>query len=174
MGITPKSLYAAFQSKSDLYQEALAHYLVNAGAFSTQALNEESTAEAAFVRVLKEAAREYVRSDQPRGCMLSTGVLTCAVENTPVARHTAALRAKVLDAFCARIERGKADGDLKAEVDSAALARFLQATLQGMSLQARDGASKHELLAIASLASNELAQHSVRRTRPGRTSSTKV
>ena len=168
MGITPQSLYAAFQSKADLYREALAQYSVNAGAFSTRALNEESTAQAAFVRLLKEAAHEYARSDQPRGCMLSTGVLTCAMENRPVARHTAALRTKVLDAFRARIERGKAHGDVKADVDSAALARFLQATVQGMSMQARDGASERELLAIASLASNELARHSVHRTRRAR------
>ncbi len=97
--------------------------------------------------------------------MLSTGVLTCAAENRAVARHTAALRAKVLEAFRTRIERGKADGDFKADIDSTALARFLQATVQGMSLQARDGASERELLTIASLASHELARHNVRRTR---------
>ena len=162
MNITPQSLYAAFQSKADLYQEALARYLVSAGAFSTRALEEESNAQAAFTRLLREAAHEYARSDQPRGCMLSTGVLTCAVENKGVARHVALLRAKVLEAFRARIERGRVDGDLPADIDSAALARFLQATVQGMSLQARDGASETELLAIAQIASEVLAQYGAR------------
>lgn len=165
MGITPQSLYAAFHSKAQLYHEALAQYLVGAGAFSTRALEEAPTTEAAFLRLLKEAAHEYARTDQPRGCMLSTGVITYAVENKAVARHTAALRTKVLEAFRTRIERGKADGELRADVDSLALARFLQAVVQGMSLQARDGASEGDLLAIAKLAGSELAKHVVRRAK---------
>ena len=168
MGITPQSLYAAFHSKADLYQEALAQYLSSTGAFCARALEEEPTAEAAFIRLLKEAAHEYARSDQPRGCMLSTGVITWAVENKAVARHVAALRGKVLEAFRTRIERGKADGDLRADVESAALARFLQALVQGMSLQARDGASERELLTIASLGSHELARLSTREQRRAR------
>jgi len=159
MGITPQSLYAAFRSKADLYREALAQYGATAGAFATQALAEEPTAGAAFTRILMEAAHEYARNDQPRGCMLSTGVVTFAVENEAVANHVAALRAGVLSAFQARIERGKAEGDLKPQTDAAALARFLQAVVQGMSLQARDGASEAELLSIATLASEELARH---------------
>jgi AcrR family transcriptional regulator len=165
MGITPQSLYAAFHSKANLYHEALAQYLANACAFSARALEEERTTHAAFERLFNEAAHEYARTDQPRGCMLSTGVITHAAENRAVARHVAALRLKVLDAFRARIERGKADGDLRTDVDSAALARFLQAVVQGMSLQARDGASERELLAIAGLASHELARHDARRSR---------
>src|SRR5579859_6849696 len=68
MGITPQSLYAAFHSKADLYHEALAQYLAGAGAFSARALEEEPTTHAAFVRLLKEAAHAYARTDQPHGC----------------------------------------------------------------------------------------------------------
>jgi AcrR family transcriptional regulator len=162
MGITPQSLYAAFQSKAELYRESVAQYLSSAGAFCQRALEEEASAEASFNRLLKEAAHEFSRTDQPRGCMLSTGVITWAVENKAVARHIAALRGEVLEGFRLRIERGKADGDLHADVDSPALARFLQALVQGMSLQARDGASERELLTIANQGSHELARHSTR------------
>jgi AcrR family transcriptional regulator len=139
MGLAPQSLYAAFHSKARLYQEALAHYLLGVGARATRALEEEATTYAAFVRLLKEAAQEYARMDRPRGCMLSSGFITYAVENKAIARHVLAQRATVLEAFRTRIERGKADGDLRADMDSTALARFLQAVMQGMSLQARDG-----------------------------------
>jgi hypothetical protein len=100
--------------------------------------------------------------------MVSTGVITWAVENKAVARHSAGLRSKVLEAFRLRIERGKSDGDLRADVDSAALARFVQALVQGMSLQARDGASERELLTIANLGSSELARLSTRDQRRAR------
>jgi AcrR family transcriptional regulator len=159
MGITPQSLYAAFTSKADLYREALAQWRATVGAFTARALAEERTAAAAFDRALREAAREYTRQDRPRGCMLSTAVLTCAVENDRVAAYVAGLRADVLAAFTARIERGMRDGDVRPETDAAGLARYLQTVFQGMSLQARDGADEAELAAIAAIASAEVARH---------------
>jgi AcrR family transcriptional regulator len=161
MGITPQSLYAAYTSKADLYREALARWRATAGAFTGRALVEEKTVAAAFNRLLRQAAREYSREDRPRGCMLSTAVITCAVENDVIAAHVTALRADVLAAFRARIERGMKDGDIKPDTDAAALARYLQAVVQGMSLQARDGAGEADLAAIAAIASAEVARHSV-------------
>jgi AcrR family transcriptional regulator len=161
MGITPQSLYAAYSSKADLYREALAKWRVNAGAFTGRALEEEPTTAAAFARLFREAAHEYSRSDQPRGCMLSTAVLTCAVENDFIAAHVAGLRADVLAAFRARITRGIKEGDLKPDTDVPALARYLQAVVQGLSIQARDGADEASLAAIGAIASAEVARHGV-------------
>jgi AcrR family transcriptional regulator len=159
MGITPQSLYSAFTSKAELYREALARYRATAGAFTARALDEEVSVVRAFDRVLREAAHEYARQDQPRGCMLSTAVVTCATENDAVAAHVAAVRADILAAFKARIERGIADGDLRPDTDAAGLARYLQALIQGMSLQARDGAGEAALAAIAAIGSAEVARH---------------
>ncbi|MBY5812739.1 hypothetical protein HFO12_25830 [Rhizobium leguminosarum] len=64
-----------------------------------------------------------------------------------------------VDAFTARIERGIHEGDMKPQTTPRALARFLGAIIQGMSVQARDGASLEELLDIAVLAIAEVARH---------------
>lgn len=159
MGLTPQSLYAAFNSKAELYLETLRRYRATAGAFTPRALREEPTAARAFDRALREAAKQYTRADRPRGCMLSTAVLTCAIENNAVARRVAALRREVLGTFKARLQRGIEEGDLKPDTNAAALARYLQVVIQGMSLQARDGASKTELLKIAAIAGTELKRH---------------
>ncbi|MDR3416096.1 MAG: TetR/AcrR family transcriptional regulator [Nevskia sp.] len=159
MGITPQSLYAAFTSKADLYREALQQYLANAGAFGVRALEEEKDAVIAFERLLREAAAEYTRNDQPRGCMVSIAVSACAVENAPIAAHAAALRAELFDLFRRRIERGIKERHFAAGTDPAALARYVQVILQGISLQARDGAGKAELLAVAAVAAAELRRH---------------
>jgi AcrR family transcriptional regulator len=158
MHITPQSLYAAFTSKAELYREALAWYRATAGAFTARALDEEACVMRAFDRVLREAAHEYARQDQPLGCMLSTAVTTCATENDAIAAHVKAVRADILAAFNARIERGIADGDLRPDTDAAALSRYIQALVQGMSLQARDGASEADLAAIAAIGSAEVAR----------------
>ncbi|TAY21023.1 hypothetical protein ELH92_06800 [Rhizobium ruizarguesonis] len=61
--------------------------------------------------------------------------------------------------FGSVVERGIHEGDMKSEANPRALARFLRAIIQGMSVQARDGASLEELLDIAVLAIAEVARH---------------
>ncbi|TAU26059.1 hypothetical protein ELI13_07005 [Rhizobium ruizarguesonis] len=58
--------------------------------------------------------------------------------------------------FGSVVERGS---DMKSETNPRAMARFLRAIIQGMSVQARDGASLEELLDIAVLAIAEVARH---------------
>ena len=161
MGITPQSLYTAFTSKADLYREALHWYQAHVGAFTARALADEADVVAAFARVLRESVVEFSRRRDLPGCMISTALLGCAVENEPVADHAAALRRATCQSFQARIERGIADGQLRADTDAPALARFLGAIIQGMSVQARDGASAEELAGIAELAIGELLRHRI-------------
>ncbi len=159
MGITPQSLYSAFNSKSQLYHEALKNYQNSSGAFTARALVEEATARAGFERMLREAAKEFSKSNRPRGCMISTAVLTCATENQDEARYVARLRKSAVDTFRRRIDRAIDEGEFQATTDSAALARYLVAVIQGMSAQAQDGATKKELLAIAEIAIQVLKQY---------------
>jgi len=159
MGITPQSLYAAFGSKAALYAEALTWYGDHEGAATVRALTEESHAVVALARVLREATRDFTRADQPRGCMVSTAVLTCAVENEVVARQVSNLRNATLTLLRSRIEQGVRDGQIRPETDATALARFVGAMVQGMSVQARDGASESDLRGLAEHAISEIARH---------------
>lgn len=158
MGITPQSLYAAFSSKADLYREALAWYQAHIGASTADAL-EETDVVVALTRVLRESAREFTQRDRPHGCMVSTAVLTCATENEPVARHVAGLRTATLNIIRARIERGISEGQLRPGTDAEALARFIGAMIQGMSVQAQDGAPGTALSALADHAVAEIERH---------------
>jgi len=159
MGITTQSLYAAFGSKADLYKEALAQYRQTIGAFTARALAEEPNAADAFVRLLRETAREFCKAGRPHGCMISTATLACASENQPMADYVAGLRAGALTLFRDRIERGISEGHFRPDTDAAALARYLGAIIQGMSVQARDGASEEELASLATIASAEVNRH---------------
>ncbi|TAV47888.1 TetR/AcrR family transcriptional regulator [Rhizobium leguminosarum] len=158
MGITPQSLYAAFNSKADLYRAALEQYRA-LGSDTFSALGDPIDTVSAFERILRGSAAIFSAPEHPKGCMISTAVLNCASENAVIADHVAAMRRRSLDAFTARIERGIREGDMKSETNPRALARFLGAIIQGMSVQARDGASLEELLDIAVLAIAEVARH---------------
>lgn len=157
MGITPQSLYAAFGSKADLYREALGWY---GTAFAT--LTAESLAGpdplGTLAGWLRTQAILFSDPAHPPGCMISTAVLGCAVENDPVARMVAEMREATIARIRERLERAKADGEVKPDADPAALARFIGAIIQGMSVQARDGAGEAELAALAGLAAGHLTR----------------
>ncbi|MBB3425370.1 MULTISPECIES: TetR/AcrR family transcriptional regulator [Rhizobium] len=162
MGITPQSLYAAFGSKAELYRETLDQYRRMPRPEPGNPFQDKIDTVTAFERFLTNSAKIFTAPEHPKGCMISTAVLNCAEENEPIAHHVASMRLQTLDIFTARIERGIAEGDIRPEANPRSLARFLGAIVQGMSVQARDGATTDELLALLSHALSELKTYQVR------------
>ena len=149
MGITPQSLYAAFGSKAELYREAVGWYLTNIGEGDWTEIDDVIES---FARLLESQAATFTRPGYPPGCMISTAVLTAAVENVDVAAHMSRLREANVGRFVERLERGIAHGQQRPDVDTTALARFIGAIIQGMAVQARDGADTETLNDIAMIA----------------------
>ncbi|MEU6217097.1 TetR/AcrR family transcriptional regulator [Streptomyces sp. NPDC047022] len=150
MGIGAPSLYAAFGDKRSLFEEVVAVYDERYGSFGDRALAEEPTARDAFRRMLREAASLYTAPGRPHGCLVLHAATNCAtpeVEESLRARRNAHIAA-----YEARIRAGAAAGELPAGTDARALARYTGAVIQGMSQQARDGAGREELEALADIA----------------------
>lgn len=149
MNITPPSLYAAFGSKEALYREALERYRDVYAAFVAEALGGASSAHRAITRLLHQAALNYCSPDTPQGCMVSISVLSCAPENEGVATVVAGMRDSTVNAIAARLATARDAGEIPLHVDIFGFARFIAAIIQGMSVQARDGADHASLMAIA-------------------------
>jgi hypothetical protein len=116
------------------------------------ALEECPTAREGVQRVLEEAAAAFTRKDCPPGCMVGIGALRGADENQDVMAGTAAFRRAAHEAVGRRIKRAAAEGELPPETDIKALAAFYSTVVQGMSVQAQDGAGRNDLLRIAKIA----------------------
>jgi AcrR family transcriptional regulator len=149
MGINPPSFYAAFGSKEALFREALDRYLTTDGAGSMQALETGATARRSILGMLTASAEIALASPGVGGCMLILGLVNSLPENDGLRRHLAGLRRETAERIRRRLRRGVADGDLPAGTDIGGLATFFGTVMQGLSLQARDGASREELLAAA-------------------------
>ena len=158
MAITPQSLYSAFSSKADLFRESLDRYLTHEGAALTAPL-ADTHAIVALARMLRQAASLLTAPEHPPGCMLSAALPAAAVENEAVMHHVSALRNARMERLHTRIEQGISVGQISPETDAVALARFIAAMLDGMSLQARDGASASDLKSLAEHAVSEIARH---------------
>ncbi|WP_461078807.1 TetR/AcrR family transcriptional regulator [Streptomyces deserti] len=150
MDIGAPSLYAAFGDKRSLFEEVVREYGTRYGSFTGRALAEEPTARAAVERMLREAATAYTEPGHPHGCLVVHAAANCS---TPEVEQSLRERRNAnIAAIESRIRADIAAGVLPADADAAALARHAGAMIQGMSQQARDGASREELEALAEIA----------------------
>lgn len=152
MGINAPSLYAAFGSKEALFREAVALYTETIGTEIWTGIPEAPTAREAIEHFLIATADAYASSGQPRGCLIVLGALHPTDSNAAVREVLREHRADNVDTLRARLERGVEEGELPESFDCESVARFYATVQQGMSIQARDGASRAELMAVAECA----------------------
>ena len=144
-GITAPSFYAAFGSKEELFREAVELYSQTLGIPMMQALAEGRTARASMEGLLGAAVEAFRKPGLPRGCMLVLGAMNSAPANKSVQDYLRGLRARRQRAIQQRFQRGVADGELRTGLDLAALASFYTTVIDGLAIQARDGASRKVL-----------------------------
>jgi len=149
-GIQPPSLYAAFGSKEELFHEALDLYRAERGGHTAKALMGTDTAKSAIGALLRSAATVFTEPGTPKGCMILTGMTICSSEGARARLRRMHLEPPEL--IRKRLQRGVDEGDLPAGLDLEAVAAFYATVLQGMSMRARDGASRKALLAVSDLA----------------------
>jgi AcrR family transcriptional regulator len=153
MGIGAPSLYAAFGSKEALFAEALRHYGDSyEGLIWTRFFSAGTAREAAeFFLMDSAAALTGSLLDIPRGCMVALSSVG-SEGHAELGELVRSARAVTLNRLKVRLGQAVADGEIPASVDTHALARFVQTVQNGMSILARDGASRAELEAVAQVA----------------------
>lgn len=152
MSISTSSLYATFGGKEKLFLAALDHYQADRGSYTKSAMAAGTTARAAFVRLFETAAIELTRADQPRGCMLALALPTCSPAVESLRARMNEKRGASLRRFVERLRTAVKHGEIDAETDVNSLALFFLTTMQGMSIQARTGASREKLMQVGRLA----------------------
>jgi AcrR family transcriptional regulator len=164
MGINAPSLYAAFGCKEALFREAVELYDTLYGQMTAGPLQTAATAREGIEGMLRGAAR-YMSGDGladkkataaapagaprlARGCLIAIGGLHWQPGHEDVRDEFIKRRAAARDGIRQRVARAIAAGELPAGIDTAGIAAFYSTVLNGLSVQARDGASRATLLAI--------------------------
>jgi len=144
-GITAPSFYAAFGSKEELFREAVELYSKTLGVPMMKALAEEPTARASIEALLQAAVESFCKPGKPRGCLLVLGAMNSMPANKSVQDHLRGLRARRRKVIQQRLQRGVAEGELPSGLDLSALASFCTTLVDGLAIQARDGATRKAL-----------------------------
>ena len=145
MGLNPPSLYSAFGDKEGLFIEAVDRYAN--GNQTSCPYADEATARGAIERLLTYSAHELTESSHPRGCLMAMATTTAVNSSDRLQKVIADKRASAREHLRERIKRGIKDGDVPAGTDASALADFYFTILSGMSMQAREGATRKSLIA---------------------------
>lgn len=145
MGITPPSLYAAFGDKKRLFLEAVDRYQSGPGSFAQAALCDEPTAERAMRRLLMETIDSFFEKNNPRGCMVVLAATNCTTDSSDILDELAGRRRMAERLVRDRIAAGRAAGEIPPDADVDTLAGTIVTTLYGLSIRARDGASRASL-----------------------------
>ena len=150
MGISRPSLYAAYGNKEELFRKALERYGEGPSAYERDAL-AQPTARAVAEALLRGAADVQTDPATPAGCLAVLGTTYCAEESSPIGKTVIAFRVAGHAAIRERLERARADGDLPANADTAALTHYIGTVVCGMAVLAASGATRTELERVIEL-----------------------
>ena len=151
MGINPPSLYAAFGDKRQLFGEVVQRYAETYGDYTARAL-AEPTARRAVETLLRLAAAAYTDPSHPPGCLVINGATNCTPAAAEVKAELRAIREQAKRALTDKINADVGAGRLPAGTDAPSLGTFYASVVQGMCVQACDGADRTELDRVVELA----------------------
>jgi AcrR family transcriptional regulator len=150
-GAKAPTLYAEFGNKEGLFRAAAERYMAKFADRGRALLaNPRSSTAQAIEDFMRDTAAMYTDKNLPSGCFI---ICTSAALSSSSDEVAKCLRARhhfqenmLTDFLRARQE----SGEVPAQTDIVTLAKYLTCIQQGMSVQARDGASHEELDGIVS------------------------
>lgn len=150
MGINRSSMYTAFGDKKSIFHRVMERYREGRMTYIRQALAQPSLRE--VVAGLIHGTAEFLASpDNPRGCLLIQGALSCGTDAEPVKLAMIDWRKSGEAALKKRLQQAQSKGELPRAIQPADFARYLSSVMAGLGVQAANGATRAELRRVAGI-----------------------
>lgn len=151
MGINRSSLYSSFGDKEALFGRVMARYGEGPMSYMHKALELPSAR--AVIEALVVGTVDFLSDPKhPRGCLSLQGGLACGTGVESVRRAMIEWRTSALGALQKRMQRARHEGDIPRDVDPKDLARYVLVLLNGLGVQAANGATRAEMKRAVELA----------------------
>jgi TetR/AcrR family transcriptional regulator, transcriptional repressor for nem operon len=156
MGVSRQSLYDTFGDKWHLYLECLQRYTADSIGEQLRALNSASSPLKGIEAHLNHAVAAALAEPAPK-CLGISAICEFGRSNPEVTMVGEMASRMMVSALDRRIDEAKAAGEVPKDVTSADASAFIMATLTGIKVAARAGASAERLKGIARMALRSLA-----------------
>ncbi len=144
-GINRASMYNTFGDKRGLFLAAVDHYLAKVIAERLAILLDPVSAKQSIRRYFEGVLSFSLGEGRRLGCLLTNSAVEMAPRDGFVGERLRQCLARVEEAFREVIERGQKQGEIEADKDPRALARFLMGAVQGLRVLARADADEATL-----------------------------
>jgi AcrR family transcriptional regulator len=150
IGITRPSLYAAFGSKEGLFHRVLDRYVNDQTSYVAQALSLRVAREV-VERLLTGTVDLLTCPQNPHGCLMVQAALSSGEQAEKVKEELASVRIARETAIRRRFEQARDERDLPEDLCPAEFARYIMVVMQGLAVEAANGATRDELLSTVRL-----------------------
>lgn len=155
MGISRQSMYDTFGDKRQLYLAALQDYVAGSVAGHIRVLNGPASP-LKGIEAMLEAMAARAREEAERGCLGIGAVCEFGRSDPEVSLLTDTAGRTLQAALERRLAEAQAAREIGKDVDLRAAAQFVSATLSGLKISARGGASAETLRGVARMALRSL------------------
>ena len=151
MGINRSSLYATFGDKEKLFRQVIVRYAGGPGAYIYEALTRP-TAREVIETLLRRSVNLLADPTHPPGCLSLQGGLACGSGAEAVKQAMIDWRKRGEAEIQKRMQQARSEGDLPYGVSPKDLARYVSILLNGLAVQAANGATQAEMTRAVELA----------------------
>jgi len=156
MGVQKASLYATYGDKRKLFITALAQYQDFHFAQATVAFDSATSVRECLRQTLLLWMSEAATKDSARGCFCVNTAVELGPRDPEIANMLAVHSRRFEDLIAAALERAKAQGEVRADLDAQTAARFLYVTIYGLSAAGKGCFSAAKLEPVVEMAMSVL------------------
>ncbi len=151
MGISKSSFYETFGSKHESFMSAIEHYEGTVTKRLAGVLEGDAPARKAIAEVFDAIIKAAVAEGDRRGCLLCNSAVEVSPHDSEAAALVATGLARVEKAFHRAVVRGQDAGEIPAERDARALARYLTSSANGLQVMAKASPNRAALENVAGI-----------------------
>ena len=142
LGLSRSSLYDTFGDKRQLYLAALERYRIQAAAGLINMVDASKNTMKSLEKIFDMLANNSFTDRLPRGCFMVNSAVELAPHDKDIDKIVRENMLDIENAFFRLIKKGQESGEISADSDARAMARFLFNSISGLRVAAKSGVEK--------------------------------
>ncbi|MEC3954775.1 TetR/AcrR family transcriptional regulator [Nocardia sp. CDC153] len=136
-GIGKGSLYNCFGSKRELFDLAMAKYDRMGTTLAKEVLSQPGTTRECLRAWMRWVVDSDLEHGTPRGCLVVNTAIELGGHDDAATKAVREAHGHMVETLAERLDQGRRDGDVRADLDTHAFAEFLMNTIGGLRINVK-------------------------------------